>query len=227
MCIGLLALMGYQRIGADVHEWLGFLETILFAVHLILNRQWLMHLTKGKYTWFRILQMSIFISMLICFSIQILSGIVLSKSIFTFLQMQGMTSFARQCHMVVAYWGFVLLSLHIGLHVPLLTMKFKDVSKNLYRLFLVIICIMSCYGGYALLRRDILLYMFQRIQFAYFDFKESLLFFYFDYSCILIFLAISMYLIVKVIRKNKKGSNIDRETYSRKDEINENETIRS
>ena len=43
------------------------------------------------------------------------SGILLSRHALSFLPVSGGT-FARNLHMLCAYWGFVLMSLHLGLH---------------------------------------------------------------------------------------------------------------
>jgi hypothetical protein len=43
------------------------------------------------------------------------SDIILSKHVFGFLSITGLTDFARTLHMTMAYWCFVLLPLHVGL----------------------------------------------------------------------------------------------------------------
>lgn len=43
-----------------------------------------------------------------------ISGIMISRHIFPSLN--GGLSFARTAHLLASYWGFVLMSLHIGLH---------------------------------------------------------------------------------------------------------------
>ena len=45
-----------------------------------------------------------------------LSGIVLSCHALTFLPISGGQSWARTLHLLCAYWGFVVLSLHLGFH---------------------------------------------------------------------------------------------------------------
>lgn len=44
------------------------------------------------------------------------SGIILSREVFAFLPISGGTAFARQVHILAAFWGFVLMALHLGLH---------------------------------------------------------------------------------------------------------------
>ena len=45
-----------------------------------------------------------------------LSGVILSNHVFPSITIRGWRSFARSLHMISAYWGFVLMSLHLGLH---------------------------------------------------------------------------------------------------------------
>ena len=49
-----------------------------------------------------------------------ISGIMLSEHVFSFLNIHGGMSFARLLHMSSSYWGFVLMSFHIGLHWSML-----------------------------------------------------------------------------------------------------------
>lgn len=44
------------------------------------------------------------------------SGIILSRHVLSFLPISGGRAFARKLHMLSAYWGFALMSLHLGLH---------------------------------------------------------------------------------------------------------------
>ncbi|WP_349673215.1 DUF4405 domain-containing protein [Lacrimispora sp.] len=45
-----------------------------------------------------------------------ISGIILSRHALSFLPIQEGRSFARNLHMVCAYGGFVLMSLHLGFY---------------------------------------------------------------------------------------------------------------
>lgn len=45
-----------------------------------------------------------------------ISGIILSRHALAFLPMKGGRSLARNLHMISAYWGFVLMSVHLGFH---------------------------------------------------------------------------------------------------------------
>lgn len=44
------------------------------------------------------------------------SGIVMSNYVFGFVSISGQMALARQMHMAASYWGFVLMSVHLGFH---------------------------------------------------------------------------------------------------------------
>lgn len=113
MTIALLFLMTYELIGQTTHEWIGVIIFILFIVHHILNRKWSTHLLKGKYTLYRMMQTVLVFGVLAAMIGAMVSGIILSRHVFSFLPINGGRSLARSIHMLSAYWGFVLMSLHL------------------------------------------------------------------------------------------------------------------
>lgn len=116
MTAALLFLMGYQFWGDAAHEWAGAGMFVLFILHHILNRGWYRALPKGRYSPARVFQLVINLLLLLVMMGQMVSGIMLSRCVFSFLPISGGMSFARLLHMAAAYWGFVLMALHLGLH---------------------------------------------------------------------------------------------------------------
>ena len=116
MTIILLLLMSYLMIGSELHEWLGAGMFVLLVIHHVLNIRWGKNLFRGKYTPFRILQTIIFGLVLVCVIGSMYSGIVLSRHIFMDLSVIGSKSMARIIHMLSAYWGFLFMGIHLGLH---------------------------------------------------------------------------------------------------------------
>lgn len=112
----LLLLMTYELIGEAMHEWIGIGMFALFIIHHILNRKWSRSVFKGKYTPFRIWQTVLVVGILLTMAGSMYSGVILSKHALLFVSIQGRRAFAREIHMVSAYGGFVLMSLHLGLH---------------------------------------------------------------------------------------------------------------
>ncbi len=116
MTAALLLLMSYSLIGEAAHEWIGMGMFLLFIAHLILNRKWVGSLRRGRWSAYRIVQT---ILVALCFLTMVgsaASGIILSSYIFAGLRIRGWSALARQAHMLCSYWGFLLMSLHLGLH---------------------------------------------------------------------------------------------------------------
>lgn len=116
MTICLLLLMPYSLLSETVHEWIGMAMLVLFISHHILNHKWVTSVRKGKYNAFRVIQTVLVIIMLILIMGSMISGILLSNHIFKWIKISGTYMTARQIHMFCAYWGLVVMSLHLGFH---------------------------------------------------------------------------------------------------------------
>lgn len=206
MTVMLLLLMTYELIGAVAHEWLGIGIFGLFVVHHILNRKWIRCVFKGKYALFRIWQTILVIGILLTMVGSMYSGVILSEHALSFLPIKGGWAFARSLHMVCAYWGFILMSLHLGLHWGMMVGMAKRFIKETpivgKYLFRVIALLAAGYGAYAFIQREIGRYMFLKNHFAFFNFEEPLVFFLVDYMAVMwCFVWISHYL-SKVLKNN-------------------------
>ncbi len=139
-------------------------------------------MTKGKYTPFRIFQTVLVVVMLILMAGSMISGILLSSHIFKAVRIAGTTMIARQIHMFCAYWGLVVMSLHLGLHwnmVVIMTGKlFK--SNRVYRVWLArwAALMVGIYGIYAFNKRQIGAYLLMKVHFVFYDYTENVLFLY-------------------------------------------------
>lgn len=203
MIIILLLLMCYQRIGAMTHEWLGVMMFVLFFMHQVLNRKWYQAIFKGKYTFLRKLQLITNGLLIVCMFSLLFSGIILSRYVFSFMNINGMRSLARNMHMLASNWSFVLISIHIGLHGSVVAYKLKDKSKTITRFLMIISILIALYGVYALVDRDVLSYMLLQVQFAFYDFEEPVILLIMDYFSIMFLFAVISYNLTKL--KNKKG----------------------
>lgn len=210
MTVVLFLLMAYSMVGEVIHEWLGIGIFVLFLLHHILNSQWIQNLWKGKYTLFRILQTVLVILVLVSMACSMLSGIVLSRHVFSFLPIVGGSSWARKLHMLSAYWGFIFLSLHLGLHWSMVTGIVKKMLPKTSAVWLLISrlagLLITCYGIYAFVKRQIGSYMFLKVHFVFFDFGEPLLLFFLDYMAMMgLFIFLGHYL-AGIFRKIKRTS---------------------
>ena len=150
MTICLLLLMPYSMISETAHEWIGMIMFFLFVVHHILNRRWLTAITKGKYRLFRIIQTVIAFVMFVLMIGSMVSGILLSNHIFKDIYIVGTSMRARQVHMFCAYWGFTVMSVHLGIHwntVVIMTGRlFKKTSEARSIISKFAATIIACYG---------------------------------------------------------------------------------
>ena len=199
MTVCLLLLMTYELISSAFHEYVGMGMFVLFILHHVWNIKWSKNLFRGTYTAFRVLQtLLVFI---ICFTMigSMISGVILSNHLFTFLPINGGRGFSRTLHLLCAYWGFVLMSLHLGLHWNMIVGMAKRLHVKSSKIILPaargIAIAIAGYGVYAFIKRDVGTYMFLKNQFVFFDFEEPIALFLIDYMFIMgLFVFIGHYL---------------------------------
>ena len=130
MTVLLLFQMAYMLVGNTAHEWIGVVMFVLFILHHVLNIRWYRNLFKGRYSGFRILQTVVNFFVLFCMLGLMVSGIIMSRVVFSFLPIDGGMGFARILHMVTAYWGFLLMSVHLGLHWGMIMGMARKIRKQ-------------------------------------------------------------------------------------------------
>ena len=133
MTVLLLFLMAYQVTGETAHEWIGMGMTVLVIIHQILNRKWYSALFKGNYNPYRTATTTLNVLLLLCFVLTAFCGMSMSGHAVPFLYGMAPVSFARQMHLSMSHWAFVLMGLHLGMHIPAMTagLKLNDKKKTL------------------------------------------------------------------------------------------------
>lgn len=190
MTVLLLILMARQLTGDSAHEWLGAGMFILWIAHHILNRNWYSYLFQGKYTPARTLQTVINFAVLLSMLGLMVSGIILSREVFAFLPISGGIALARRLHVFSAFWGFVLMALHLGLHWNMILNMVRKAagsftSKPLQMILRIAAALIAGYGLYAFLKNHFLSYMFLTSSFVFFDFERPVLLFFMEYIAIM------------------------------------------
>lgn len=208
LMVGLvLGCSGYQFFSQALHEWLGAIALLTFIIHNILNRSWYRHLLKGHYTSIRCVY--IIVNSLVVFTMlmQMISGIMMSRVVFDFLNMHYLISLARRMHILGAYWGFLLIGLHIGLHWHMCIRYYQKKVSHLMipipHFSFVLSALIAIYGFYAMIKRNFFTYLFLRNEFVFMDFQEPLLFFYLDYFMIIGLCIFISYYGIKLLRQVK------------------------
>ena len=193
MTVILMLMMAYELVGRQAHEWLGMSIFVLFILHHVLNRKWSKSIFKGKYALFRLFQTMVVIMILITMLGSMISGIMLSEYVFSFIKPDSGYEMFRNIHMLSAYWGFVLMSIHIGTNVGVMTgmiKKTKTYNLKFGRgIFVLVPILISCYGIYAFYKRLIWQYMFLKSHFVFFDYNEPLITFMADYLSVMVLFA--------------------------------------
>lgn len=184
MTLALLLRMSYQLVGEKAHEWIGMAMFLLVIGHHILNRRWTGNITKGKYTVHRILQTVIVVLLVLTMIGSMVSGILLSNYIFRFGRIKGVANLARSIHILCAYWGFLLMAVHLGLHWNMMLSILEKVlpMKGIVKILGLLIAV---YGGCAFYKRGVVNYLFLKSHFVFFGPEESLGLFLLDYIAIL------------------------------------------
>lgn len=189
MTVALLLLMSYGMIGEAAHEWIGAGIFVLFVLHHILNRRWSGSLLRGKYTLARIAQTLLVLLLLMAMISSMISGIILSRYVIPSSFIRGGRALARNLHMLSAYWGFVLMALHLGFHWNMMMALAQRGAGKPSPLCVMILRILSvlfaCYGMYAFITRHVWRYMLMLDHFVFFDYEEPLFLFLMDYLAIM------------------------------------------
>lgn len=218
----LLALMGYQFWGEAAHEWIGAGMFFLFIAHHILNLNWHKNIFIGKYTAMRSATLCVDILVLIVMLVQMYSGIVISRYVFDFLPIRGGMSAARRLHILGAYWGFILMSMHLGLHwnmiIGMLRKGFqkKQKLKICHVVPTVIGISIAVYGVFAFVKREFFTYLFLRSEFVFLNYDESKILFYIDFLAIMGLCIFIVHYSAKLLRKFQCKINYLRRTKNEK-----------
>lgn len=130
---------------------------------------------------------------------QIYSGIILSRHVFAFLPIQGGMALARRMHILGSYWGFLFMSLHLGLHWGMIlnvAAKIRNRGKAGGNKFSVVPFLAglaaAAYGLVVFIKRDFPDYMLLKSEFVFMDYEESKFLFFIDYLALMglgVFLA--------------------------------------
>lgn len=167
MSILLVLHMLYLLIGESYHEWVGILLILMFAIHNIINRKWYKAIPKGKYRRKRIIHTAINAACIISGFLLLISGLSMARHSLSIAIIPMGT--ARIMHMLAAYWGFIAISLHAGLHmVPLMRKACMNLAGKITMLIIIA-------GGLcSFIRERIPCYLLLIDEFVFFDFSTPL-----------------------------------------------------
>lgn len=204
MTVLLFLLMAYHYFGDELHEIMGTLMFVLFIIHHILNRFWFKGLKKGIYSKMRIWITAIDFLLLADMLALMVSGISMSRHIFDFLPIRFETAFVQSMHMVASYGGFLLMGLHIGIHLDRIIRAIPVKNRCVLWVLRGLALINAIYGITAVIRRDFLDYITLKSHFAFFDYEEPWILFFGDYAAITGMMVFVSYYIQKFLKYSKQ-----------------------
>jgi hypothetical protein len=210
MTILLLCAFAYRITGDAAHEWIGVSVFGLFIAHNIINRKWYKTIFKGAYTMRRVIMTAVNLSLALTMVTLITTGLLDSRTVLAFLHLSGGMAL-RKIHTTAAYWGLLLIAVHIGLHWGM----FINIARNMtgittknrvrtiiIRLLAFLIVITGIWWSFD---RDMFSKLFQGFSFDYWDEERpALLFFTANLSIMAIYIFVTYYGIKLLERKSKK-----------------------
>ena len=202
MTAALPVLMCYSIVGETAHEVIGVAMFALFILHHILNFGWIKSLFKGKYDLRRIVNTAVNALVFLCMIGLMYSGIVISKHVFTFVNIGG-AMFARTVHMLCAYWGLVLMSVHLGMHISQMAVRMKLKNKAMVWALRIISGMVGAVGIYEFISLKFTDYLFGKVQFAFIDTNASAVLTALQYLSVMMLLAYIGYIVQSILKKKR------------------------
>lgn len=204
MLVSLLFLMAYQITGDLFHEWIGMGMTVLVIVHQILNRKWYGTLFKGKRSPYRILSMVINVFLILSFFVTAVCGMSMSSHAVPFLYGILQLSFARRMHLSLSHWSFVLMGLHLGMHMPMILAKLKLGKRQ--KIFDAVFVLIAAIGFILCLRNKIFDYLFFKAAFAFFDYDKTAILVFAENLLILLSWTFFGYALARLCQSKQQGT---------------------
>ncbi len=188
----LLNQMAYVLTGQQHHERTGTVMVLLVLCHNLLNRRWFGAVGKGKYNSRRLFGTALNFLTIALMSALFISGVIMSRYVFDFLPIRGGRALARRVHILCAYWGFLLMAVHMGMHWDGMKRRmgntFGKGETEGKRMLSAVGWAVSVYGIYAFYRHEILSFLWMKNEFAIFD-QQSVFFFVMDYLAMIILIV--------------------------------------
>lgn len=206
MTADLFLLMGFPLWGMNAHMMAGAGFFLLLLLHHGLNWWWYAGLSRGRWNGARRLGVAVNLALLVVLFFLLWSSIVLAGPAIG-LPPLGSMRLAREAHMACAYWGFLLMSFHMGMHWDM----FQGMARRLAPVFprkgtgtalAALGTAIALYGFYALYARNWADYLFLQSEFVFFDYEEGAFSFYGDHLAIM---GCAIWCAVKISRFIRNG----------------------
>lgn len=116
LAILLVLVMALPVVEAAAHEWVGIAVVLLAAVHIGMNASRVRGMARQRKMHTALLLL-LDIALCACIIAMIISALILSEHVFSWLPAISGASWARLLHLAGSHWLFVLAFVHCGLHL--------------------------------------------------------------------------------------------------------------
>lgn len=206
MILCILVVMDYPFITNIIHEILGVFTLLLFMIHNTLNRHWYTAIGKGKMDLLRIIKTSMNLLFLIIIILVAVTGVLISQTIFSSFSLSD-NLWAHELHILSAFWGFILLSIHIGFHGKALWgklchwLRVDSTTLSYILLSRAASLLIIIYGIYASSKRNIGSKLLLQHVFNEYTAQPSLVSFIVDYAAIMGCYVVITYYLTSLFQK--------------------------
>lgn len=158
---------------------------------------------KGKLSLIKKVYIFINFILLIDILVIFLSGLTMSK-LLPFLNFMSI-GMARKAHMMATYWGFILMAIHLGLHLQIMLVKIKKYISKQSRVVASIISfipvLLVIYGIIMFIKNQWITYLFLLREFIFVDPSIGLMQMLIETLAVFILFATLSYLVIKTFIK--------------------------
>ena len=119
MTVLMLLAIACQLTGVRAHEYIGALLLALFIIHNLLNRRWYGGLPRGRYGARRLVNTAVNLLLAADMLLLLVTSVMISRELRPLLHIES-GFLTRQYHTFAAYWGLILMSVHLGMHWEML-----------------------------------------------------------------------------------------------------------
>ncbi|MBR7188010.1 MAG: SUMF1/EgtB/PvdO family nonheme iron enzyme [Clostridia bacterium] len=110
--------------------------------------------------------------LLVSFALTAFCGMAMSNYAVPFLYGIVRVSFVRVTHLSMSHWSFVLMGLHLGLHLPVMLQKLK-LKEGTRRILSVVCAGVAGVGLWLFFKNGMPNYLFFRVPFAFLDYDKA------------------------------------------------------
>lgn len=167
LAVAFIVLLATPVTLGAVHEWVGIAAFALTVAHVVMSRKAIGRLVRARRAGaFATLVLDALL--LVCILGLAASSIVLSEHVLSWAPAIPGASWARTAHLLCSYWGFVLVFVHVGVHLRAAVGKLAN-SKALAWTARVALVVLGAVGIWSLFDTGMWSYMALANQFVFVD----------------------------------------------------------